>query len=98
MIMNMKHVLSIPLFRADKISEAREAEIISELKFASRGDDYGADDYWRVDGPPFRSGSILYLGLVFEAEDWHMAYFLACEQVELALEQVDHSQSMPHNL
>lgn len=85
----MKHTLCIPLFRADKISEAREAEIVSELTFASRAEDYEAEDYWRVDGPPFRIDNILHLALAFEAEDRHAAYALACEQVELALEVVD---------
>lgn len=85
----MKHTLSIPLFQADKISEAREAEIVSELKFAARDRDYEADDYWRVDGPSWRNGNIILIPFAFEAENRHMAYALACEQVELALEEVD---------
>lgn len=89
MIACMKHTVSVPLFQAYKISDAREAEIVSELKFASRPEDYEASDYWRVDGPPFRNGNILLVGFAFEAEDQHMAYALACHQMELALEEVD---------
>jgi len=86
----MKHVVAIPLFRADRISEAREAEILSELRFSARADDYEANDYLRLDGW-FRDGTILYIGFVVEAEDRHWAYGIACKQVELALEEIDRS-------
>jgi len=90
----MKHCIPIPLFRADKISEAEESEINSELMFSSRSEDYEADDYVCMDGY-FRSGTGLFYHFIVEAEDRHEAFEIACGRMMQALEEVDRGAELP---
>lgn len=75
------YVFSIPIFRADLISEARESEIMSEMEFlaAASGTYFCADT-------SFRDGNVFHIGCAVDGEDFYAAYALACETVAQALE------------
>lgn len=78
------YVFSIPLFQADLISEAKESEILNEMRFLADS----SDTYINADAL-FRNGDILHIGCAVDGEDFYAAHAIACEEVARALAAVE---------
>lgn len=80
----VRHVFSIPLFRAGEMSEARMSEIFAGLDLLADS----CDTYFRIDSH-FRNGSVLHVGCIVEAGDYYAAYALACEKVARVMDGIE---------